>query len=126
VQLKAAVDDDYAPSGSGRVPGSKYTITEVEINDCMSQPEIEGLVAKHAVQGRKNCCGRVTGVLADWEYVECARRAASLPPPSLAHQALDICFCCCFAGHRRMPSRSSKLRRVSTSRKVASRRRRVE
>ena len=73
-----AVSDDYVPTGSGRLPGSQYTITEVEILDCHSQRELEAMVRKHVARGRKGCCGQTTGVLAKWKYVDDQETAIKL------------------------------------------------
>eukprot|EP01047_Picozoa_sp_COSAG01_P033178 COSAG01_NODE_2431_length_7709_cov_5.388173_2_plen_331_part_00 len=77
-ERKARVDDDYSPTGSGRIPGSKYTITEVEINNCTSRRKLERLVAKHRGRTRTGCCGVAAGVLAKWKFISDERAAIAI------------------------------------------------
>lgn len=58
----------YDVTGAGRVPGSKYTITEAEINECTSKEALVKLVDRHLRKQRAGCCGRRTGVLAEWGF----------------------------------------------------------
>ena len=70
-EAKLEEDNDYEPSSSGRVPGSKYTITEIDIMDCEDKASLEKTVKEHAAtsRGESSCCGGKGGILTDWNWV---------------------------------------------------------
>ena len=60
-------------TGSGRLPGSRYSISEVEINDCATPAQLKSLVAKNKDTGRGGggCCGcSKATLLSQWKYLE--------------------------------------------------------
>ena len=63
----------YEVTGSGRLPGSRYSISEVEINDCATPAQLKSLVAKNKDTGRGGggCCGcSKATLLSQWKYLE--------------------------------------------------------
>ena len=91
-EAKMEKDNDYEPSGSGRIPGSKYTITEVDIMDCEDKKDLEKTVTEHSEtsRGESSCCGGKGGLLVDWEWVPDISAAAAqiryAPGSYMAHQ----------------------------------------
>ena len=77
-QEKLDKDNEYEPSGSGRIPGSKYTISEVDVLGADDQNELEKVVTKHAEssRGESSCCGGTSGILAEWKWVASLEDAA--------------------------------------------------
>ena len=69
-----ATGSQHAPSSRGRLPGSKYTLTETDVLDCVNKASLQRVVAKHAEtsRGEAGCCGGKGGVLADWKWIESA------------------------------------------------------
>ena len=69
----AAGSSGYEVTGSGRLPGSKYSISEVEINDCATKAQLQKLVRlnKDTGRGGGGCfgCGKPC-VLSKWTYLE--------------------------------------------------------
>ena len=73
-------DDDYEPTGSGRIPGSKYTITEIDILECTDKKSLEKCVKEHNAtsRGESSCCGGKGGLLVEWSWVPDLGKAAKL------------------------------------------------
>lgn len=73
-------DEEYEPTGSGRIPGSKYTISEVDVLECKDAKALEKCVEKHkkTSRGESSCscccgccsCGGNGDVLGTWKWVE--------------------------------------------------------
>ena len=58
----------HMATGAGRLPGSKYTITEAEIQGSTTKEELEDVVYQNKDRGGK---GRNL-MLKDWDYIETA------------------------------------------------------
>ena len=59
----------HSVTGSARLPGSKYSITEAEINDTRTRTELEALMEDARARNRPGCCGR-PGLLQKWHYID--------------------------------------------------------
>lgn len=72
IKQDAAQQDAYEVHGSARLPGSKYTIGEIEINECETRGQLEKLVqtAKDSGHGGGGCCCfcKTESVLDTWKY----------------------------------------------------------
>jgi len=79
-QAELEGDDDYEPTGSGRIPGSKYTITEIDILECTDKKSLEKCVKEHNAtsRGESSCCGGKGGLLVEWSWVPDLGKAAKL------------------------------------------------
>lgn len=64
--------EPYEVHGSARLPGSKYTIGEIEINECETKAQLEALVAAEKVNGHSGggCCGlcKSVSILDNWSF----------------------------------------------------------
>lgn len=50
---------EHGVTNRGRLPGSKYTLTEVDVLDCATRQALERVVKKHreTSRGETGCCG---------------------------------------------------------------------
>eukprot|EP01051_Picozoa_sp_SAG22_P012625 SAG22_NODE_1331_length_4702_cov_2.662177_1_plen_361_part_00 len=106
--LKAEGDAEgataYSVHGSARLPGSKYSISEIEINESETRRQLEALVEDTRLQGHSGggCCGlccKSESVLDAWKFNDNATAIQqeirmSLeqflgPEPAAAHSAED-------------------------------------
>eukprot|EP01052_Picozoa_sp_SAG31_P032879 SAG31_NODE_3652_length_4023_cov_12.151886_1_plen_217_part_00 len=73
IQADADAKDAYVISGSARLPGSKYSIGEIEINDCETRKQLEKLVEEARETGHTGggCCGfcKAESILDDWKFL---------------------------------------------------------
>lgn len=72
IKQDAAHQDAYKVHGSARLPGSKYTIGEIEINECETRGQLQKLVetAKDSGHSGGGCCCfcKTESVLDTWKY----------------------------------------------------------
>ena len=83
-EKKSGIQTMHEVTGAARLPGSKYPVTEAEINHCHDREGFEELIEQALKRTNKGCCGG-EGLLHRWKYTESygkeLEKTLRCPPP---------------------------------------------